>query len=230
MNLLLNIKLSMKIIRFIIIFILIIIYLINNLYLKKRKYYINSKKYYNCYFINENNNLELDDNINCFKKGFISINNLIEIENHSQEIDALILDFNVSRIENLLILIGIFPFIKNNSFILINIRKKLTYQIIKNLLKTRPTEKNKNIILFQKDLLFLYNNFTDLISYKWELIPSFSLLNNIRYIINHYYTDKFLDIYDNILNVNFKDYISKNKASLSYQDIKKLMSKYLKYI
>ena len=166
-----------------------------------------------------------DDNFKCSKKRFININYLNEIENHNQKIDIFILDSNSTRIENTLILIGIFPFIKNNSFVLLRIKSKLTYQTIKKVLKVR-TLKKKYIMLYKKDIMFLYNNFTTLLSYNWELIPSFSFLNNIRYIINNYYTDKFLDIYDTILNVIFKNYISKNKYSFSYENIKELMSKY----
>lgn len=208
-----------KIIKNINIFILIIINLVNYILIRERRYY-------NCYFIiKSKNNLLKDDNFKCSKKRFININYLNEIENHNQKIDIFILDSNSTRIENTLILIGIFPFIKNNSFVLLRIKSKLTYQTIKKVLKVR-TLKKKYIMLYKKDIMFLYNNFTTLLSYNWELIPSFSFLNNIRYIINNYYTDKFLDIYDTILNVIFKNYISKNKYSFSYENIKELMSKY----
>ena len=200
--------------------ILIIIILIDNLFISKRKYS-------NCYFIIEKNNFNIYDKFNCFKKKIININYLKEIENHRQKIDFLILNSKNTRIENILILIGILPFMKKNSLIILTIESKIAYKIIHNLFKKK---KKKNIILDRKDLIFLYNNFYGLISYKWELIPSFCFLNNIRYIINNYYNEKFLDIYDKIINDNLDYYISKNKYYFKYENIKKLMSKFFNFI
>ena len=211
-----NIILNLKIINC---YILIVIILIDNLFISKRKYS-------NCYFIIEKNNFNIYDKFNCLKKKIININYLKEIENHRQKIDFLILNSKITRIENILTLIGILPFMKKNSLIILIIESKIAYKIIHNLFK----KKKKNIILNRKDLIFLYNNFFGLISYKWELIPSFCFLNNIRYIINNYYNENFLDIYDKIINDNLDYYISKNKYSFTYEHIKKLMSKFFNFI
>ena len=114
--------------------ILIIIIIIGNLFISKRKYS-------NCYFIIEKNNFNIYDKFNCFKKKIININYLKEIENHRQKIDFLILNSKNTRIENILILIGILPFMKKNSLIILTIESKIAYKIIHNLFKKKKKKK-----------------------------------------------------------------------------------------
>ena len=122
-----NIILNLKIINC---YILIVIILIDNLFISKRKYS-------NCYFIIEKNNFNIYDKFNCLKKKIININYLKEIENHRQKIDFLILNSKITRIENILTLIGILPFMKKNSLIILIIESKIAYKIIHNLFKKK---------------------------------------------------------------------------------------------
>ena len=126
-----NIILNLKIINC---YILIVIILIDNLFISKRKYS-------NCYFIIEKNNFNIYDKFNCLKKKIININYLKEIENHRQKIDFLILNSKITRIENILTLIGILPFMKKNSLIILIIESKIAYKIIHNLFKKKKKKK-----------------------------------------------------------------------------------------
>jgi len=51
------------------------------------------------------------------------------------------------------------------------------------------------------------------------------MLNNLRYIINNYYNESSLIIFQKSLNMNYKLYIQK-KNEMTYKEIKKLLSKF----
>ena len=72
---------------------------------------------------------------------------------------------------------------------------------------------------------YLLEKFNDLINYKWEFIPNKELLNNIRYIINNYYNNSYLEIFDKSLNLNFKYFLRSKKDYLSLRELNALMSK-----
>ena len=72
---------------------------------------------------------------------------------------------------------------------------------------------------------YLLEKFNDLINYKWEFIPNKELLNNIRYIINNYYNNSYLEIFDKSLNLNFKYFLRNKKDYLSLSELNALMSK-----
>jgi hypothetical protein len=52
------------------------------------------------------------------------------------------------------------------------------------------------------------------------------MLNNLRYIINNYYNEQNLVVFQKSLNMNYKSYIQNNFKELSYKEISILLSKY----
>ena len=156
----------------------------------------------NIYYIN----YDMDFFKNLFKENKNNINKLINA--------------NRTKIENIFILIGIMPYLSNNKILL-----------RKNILKINQflEIKNNKYRLNKYDINF--NNTTivkDLLYYKWEIIPNNNLIKNLRYVINQYYNEYCLEIFDKSLNLNFKYYINNNINKLSLENIKDLMSK-LKY-
>jgi len=63
-------------------------------------------------------------------------------------------------------------------------------------------------------------------NYKWELIPKQFILNNLRYIINHYYNKSNLKVFQDSLNMNYKSYIQNKINEMTYNEIKYLLSKH----
>jgi hypothetical protein len=121
------------------------------------------------------------------------------------------------------------PFLKNDSFLLYQINDIEIYRLCKIISKNK-TIKNKIIKLNENDIVFLKEKLKDLLYYKWEIIPNKNLLNCIRYIINNYYNEYCLEIFDKSLNLNFKNYIKKKRNKLSLKDIHELMSNSFYYI
>jgi hypothetical protein len=70
----------------------------------------------------------------------------------------------------------------------------------------------------------IFNN--NVLYYKWELIPRQFMLNNLRYIINNYYNEQNLVVFQESLNMNYKSYIQNNFKELSDKEIIILLSKY----
>ena len=200
------------------IIILVVIFLININNNNRRSF---------CIYINEVNDLSNlhYSYFNCLNLKFLDISKLIKIENFKNKIDKFLLKAKNSKVENILILIGLFPFLNKNSTIYFITKTKTSYQIFKNLLKESINHKHNIIKLKKNDLFFLSNNFKYLLNYYWELIPSLSILNNIRYIINNYFSQNNLYIYERAVNLNLKKYISKKNSTFSYKYIKELMSK-----
>ena len=73
---------------------------------------------------------------------------------------------------------------------------------------------------------YLVQRFNEIINYKWEIIPDLNLINQLRYIINNFYNEYCLDLFDKALNFNLNNYIKINKTNFSSKDINNLMSKY----
>lgn len=161
---------------------------------------------------------------NCSDNIFIDYNfyeNIVEI---SQNIN-LYINMKKTKIETIFLLIGILPFVKNNSVISFKINNMEIYKLFQIIFKKKKI-KNKIIKLNENDLQFFIENFSYLLFYKWELIPFKKILNNIRYIINNYYNESCIELFDKSLNLNFKYYIQ-NKKILSLKEIMVLMSKFL---
>ena len=165
---------------------------------------------------------------NCSKNIFIDYNFYEEISEINSKIN-LFINIKKTKIENIFLLIGIFPFLKNDSKIIFRINKKEIYKFFKNIFNNKKI-KNKIIKFNEYDLQYLIEKFNDLINFKWEFIPKTIISNNIRYIINNYYNENCLEIFDQSLNLNYKYYINHNKNQFSFEKINYLMSKFLYYI
>ena len=78
---------------------------------------------------------------------------------------------------------------------------------------------NDYIFIDNNDYYYLTQKFDDIINYEWEFIPNKILIDNLRFIINNYYNEKCLRIFEKTLNYNFKIYIEKKKFFFSFQEI-----------
>ena len=127
--------------------------------------------------------------------------------------------YEKTKIENIFILISIFPFLKTE----IRITKKNPlfhlYQQIFN-------DTNDKIIKLNKSNKTISpSNFKNLLYYKWEILPEKNITNYLRHILYHYYPEQYLNIYEDSLNFNIKCFINDNINRLSYDFISDLMSK-----
>jgi len=130
-----------------------------------------------------------------------------------------------SKIENIMNLIEYLPLLKNSIIINKNKNKNI-YEFFKSVFINKKI-KNNIIKIDKKYFYYLKQNFNEIINYKWELIPKLKKLNIVRHIINNYYNEFCLDIFDKSLNINLNYFIKNNKLNLSFKDIVELMSKYL---
>lgn len=167
---------------------------------------------------------------NLFKEGinlvnFINNKDFQFMKEISRDNFNLILSKKTSKIEIIFILIQAIPFI--NKKIIIEKKKNLKlFGILNDVFKFKKRKKNYKLYIDKTDYDYFANNFNKLIYYKWEFFPNKILINNLRYIINNYYNENCLEIFDKALNLNFKVYIQKNKRNFSFKVIYNLMSKY----
>ena len=146
-------------------------------------------------------------------------NDILEINNNIN----LLINIKKPKLENILILLGIIPFLKNNSTLSYKINNKGIYKVFKTILKKKI---KNNIIKFDyNDLLSFNKKLKKLLYYKWELIPNQFLFENIRYIINNYYDEQNLVVLEKSLNMNYKLYIQNKKFEMTNEEIKILLSK-----
>ena len=175
------------------------------------------------------------------KKNYVEIvNNSIQINNLNYNISNeyyfietikkieenygnLILKIQKSKIENIFLLLVLYPFLKNNSVILCKIKNIEDYNKLNFIFNIKKIKKVLRINI--KDINYLIEQFNNKIYYIWEIFPSLDLLKKIRYIINNYYNEFILEIFDNSLNLNMGNYIKKNKNDLNSDKIYYLMSK-----
>ena len=101
-----------------------------------------------------------------------------------------------TSIEKVFIIIILLPFIKSKKLIIKNYNKVLN-KLFKNIFINN--QKNLTIIKIQEKNIKI----NDLLYYKWDLIPEFNLIRLVRYIINKYYSESFLEMFDKSLNLNF---------------------------
>lgn len=136
----------------------------------------------------------------------------------------LLMNIKISKLENLVLLLTIIPFLRNNSTLSYKIKDKKIYQSFKKIFIKKI--KHKIINLDYNDFHSFNNNLKKILYYKWELIPKQFILNNLRYIINHYYNESNLEVLQESLNMNYKAYIQNKINKLTYKEIKNLLSKY----
>lgn len=203
--------------------ILIIINILLNIY---NQIYIiirdkNTIDYYTSYSICQLLKFKID--YNCMDNILIN-SNIYEEKVDSISNVHLFINIKKTKIENILLLILLIPFLKNNSIILYRINDIEIYKLFRIFFKDKPI-KNKIIKLNEYNIINVIENFNDLLYYKWELIPNKKILIFIRYIINNYYNESCLEIFDKSLNLNFKNFIQNNINKLSFEDVSELMSK-----
>ena len=154
-------------------------------------------------------------------------NSLMDIERIGKNIDIEILFLQVAKtkIENIFILLAIFPFLKEDSIICYKNKNKEDYKIMNKIFY--KTDDKRNVKIFYNDLKNFINKFNESINYDWEIIKENELIKTIRYIINNYYNETFLEIFDKSMNMIFKRYIQNIRNNLSINEINEMMSKFL---
>ena len=190
---------------------------INILFLSFSLYYIQKSKF--CLI----SNLFIKDYLDYFHNR-IFFNRNLQLDNIN--INYILNKKNKYKIENLFILIIIMPFLKSNE-IIIKHKNKEIYELFKNILSIKII-KNIKLIIQEKDFNNFQNKCDVLLNNKWDFIPEFDLINIVRYIINNYYDENCLKIFDKSLNLNLNYFIKNNYNKLSLNYLNKLMSK--KYI
>jgi len=161
-------------------------------------------------------------NYNCSINFFTNnnfYNDILEINSNIN----LLMNIKQPNLENIFLLLGIIPFLKNNSTLSYKINSKEAYKFFKKILNRKI--KYKVIKIDYNDLFFFNNNMKKLLYYIWELIPKKFMLDNFRYIINNYYNETNLVVFEESLNMNYKAYIQNKIIEMTYENIKNLLSK-----
>ena len=136
----------------------------------------------------------------------------------------LLMNIKKSKLENIILLLGIIPFLKNNSTLSYKINNKGIYKLFKKIFNKTIISK---VIKFDYNDLYIFNkNMKKILYYEWELLPKKYMLDNLRFIINnYYYNEANLDIFQESLNLNYKSYILNKKNEMTYDEIKNFLSK-----
>ena len=195
-----------------ILFFFIIKFILDQQYIKKE---VNNLGYYfsqsACQFLFYSINYKCS--MNFFTNDNI-YNDILEINSNVN----LLMNIKQSKIENIILLIGIIPFLKNNSTLSYKINNKGIYNFFNKILNKKIKHK---VIKFNYNDLFIFNkNMKKLLNYEWELIPKKLMLDNLRFIINNYYNETNLVVFQESLNMNYKSYIQRKKKKMSYEEIK----------
>ena len=155
-------------------------------------------------------NFFLNDNI---------YNDILDINNNIN----LLINIKKSKLENIFLLLGIIPFLKKNSTLSYKINNKGIYKYFKKILNEKIKYK---IIKFGYNDLHSFNKILKkLLYYNWELIPKKLMLDHFRYIVNNYYNDQNLILFQESLNMNYKSYIQSKRNELTYVELTNLLSK-----
>jgi hypothetical protein len=162
-------------------------------------------------------------NYNCSLKLFANNDFYEDIKEINSNIDLLI-NIKISKLESIFLLLGIFPFLKNNSTLSYKINNKEIYNFIKKLFKNKNI-KHKIIKLDFIDFKTVNEKLEELLNYKWELIPEKIILDNIRYIIDNYYNESNFDIFQKSLYMNYNFYIHLKKTEITFNNLVNLLSK-----
>ena len=168
--------------------------------------------------INYNCPLKLSMNYD-FYEDILGINNNID----------LLINIKISKLESIILLLGILPFLKNNSTLSYKTNSKENYNFVKKFFKNKKI-KHKIIKFDYNDFNTFNEKIVELLNYKWEIIPEKFILDNIRYIINNYYNESNFDIYQKSLYMNYNFYIKKAKIDINLKDLVSLLSKCYYYI
>ena len=180
--------------------------------------------------------LTLNHVSDCFDSLFTNYNFFHEWKEISQNISLFkfhhyekkLENLNASNVENLLLLIGIIPLLKNKSSIYFQINNKKILDSLKAIFTTNKIQ--NNIIKFTENDFYSVEKLINLLNYKWEVIPNQNIINIIRHIIDSYYDEPLLKAFDDALNLNFNYYIKSNFNALSEEESLNLMSKFLIFL
>jgi hypothetical protein len=153
---------------------------------------------------------------------FTNVNIYNDILEYNSNVNLLI-NIKKSKLENIILLLGIFPFLKNNSTLSYKINNKGIYKIFKAILN--KTIKYKVIKFDYNDIHTFNKKMKKILNYEWELVPKKYILDNLRSIINNYYNEINLDVFQKSLNMNYKSYILNQKNGMTYDEIKNFLSK-----
>ena len=164
-------------------------------------------------------------NYNCSLKLFANNDFYEDIKEINSNIDLLI-NIKISKLENIFLLLGIIPFLKNNSTLSYKINNKEIYNFIKELFKNKNKKINHKIIKLDFiDFKCFNEKLEELLNYRWELIPEKIILDNIRYIIDNYYNESNFDIFQKSLYMNYNFYIQLKKKEITFNNLVNLLSK-----
>ena len=164
-------------------------------------------------------------NYNCSLNLFTNNDFYEDIKEINCNIDLLI-NIKISKLESIFLLLGIIPFLKNNSTLSYKINNKEIYNFIKELFKNKNKKINHKIIKLDFiDFKTFNENLEELLNYKWELIPEKIILDNIRYIIDNYYNESNFDIFQKSLYINYNIYIQLKKKEIAFNNLVNLLSK-----
>ena len=164
-------------------------------------------------------------NYNCSLKLFVNNDFYEDIKEINSNIDLLI-NIKISKLENIFLLLGIIPFLKNNSTLSYKINNKEIYNFIKELFKNKNKKINHKIIKLDFiDFKTVNEKLEELLNYRWELIPEKIILDNIRYIIDNYYNESNFDIFQKSLYMNYNFYIQLKKKEITFNNLVNLLSK-----
>jgi len=162
-------------------------------------------------------------NYDCSLQLFTSTSFYDEIIEINKDINLLI-NIKKPKLENIFLLLCIIPFLKNNSTLSYKIKNKEIDNFLKKAFKNKRI-KYKIIKFDYNDFKSFNEKINELLNYNWELIPVKFMLDNLNYIINNYYDEPNIKLFQSSLNMNFKSYIQGKKKELSYKDIESLLSK-----
>ena len=137
----------------------------------------------------------------------------------------LLINIKISKLENMLLLLGIIPFLKNNSTLSYKINNKEINNFLKKIFKNKRI-KYKIINFDYKDFNIFNEKINELLNYIWEFVPATFTLDNLRYVINNFYNESNFEIFQKSLYMNYKLYIHKKKKEMTYKDIESLLSKF----
>jgi hypothetical protein len=155
-------------------------------------------------------NFFLNDNI---------YNDILEINSNVN----LLINIKKSKLENIFLILSIIPFLKKNSTLSYKINNKGIYKFFKKILNEKMKYK---IIKFCYNDLHSFNKILKkLLYYNWELIPKKLMLDHFRYIVNNYYNDSNLILFQESLNMNYKSYLQNKRNEITYDELKNLLSK-----
>ena len=159
-------------------------------------------------------------NYDCSLQLFTSTSFYDEIIEINKDINLLI-NIKKPKLENIFLLLCIIPFLKNNSTLSYKIKNKEIDNFLKKAFKNKRI-KYKIIKFDYNDFKSFNEKINELLNYNWELIPVKFMLDNLNYIINNYYDEPNIKLFQSSLNMNFKSYIQGKKKELSYKDIESL--------